>query len=59
MAIYKVNHGHTWTEHTTARAAFKAAYHAARLEFRISRNMIPATHRITKNGKPIASWYSI
>jgi hypothetical protein len=52
--MYRVDHGYTWTEHQTAREAFKAAYHAARLEYRISHNMIPAMWRITKDGRAIS-----
>ena len=48
--MYRVNHGYTWTEHETMRAAFKAAYHATRLEYRISKRMIPALCRITRDG---------
>ena len=46
MAIYRVNHGSTWTTHKTARAAYYAARHTARLMARTNRRCRVAIDRI-------------
>ena len=60
--MYRVDHSGTWTYHDTARAAWRAAYHAARLNRRLFGRSTPAVDRITRDGrylpwaKPWVKW---